>query len=113
MRPDDEAMEILVTKLVRTPRLTMACVYHLPDRELAVEVQILELYRKKLGPTYRRSVRSLKTFKPTISAKAHHQNAAPPTSGVTGGAVLALTAWVAILCMWIGAMGTQFLLRQP
>lgn len=34
-------------------------------------------------------------------------------AGVTGGAVLALTAWVAILCMWIGAMGTQFLLRQP
>lgn len=34
-------------------------------------------------------------------------------AGVTGGAVLALTAWVAILCMWIGAMGTQFLLRHP
>ncbi len=34
-------------------------------------------------------------------------------AGVTGGAILALTAWVAIFCMWLGALATQFLLRQP
>ena len=38
-------------------------------------------------------------------------------AGMTGGAVLALTAWVALLCMWLGAGLTDLLvdrrLRQP
>ncbi|WP_270730816.1 YeeE/YedE family protein [Shimia sp. Alg240-R146] len=34
-------------------------------------------------------------------------------AGVTGGAILALTAWVAIFCMWLGALGTQWMLRTP
>lgn len=28
-------------------------------------------------------------------------------AGITGGSVLALTAWVAVFCMWLGALATQ------
>lgn len=31
-------------------------------------------------------------------------------AGMSGGAIFALTAWVAIFCMWIGAMGTHMVL---
>ncbi len=39
-------------------------------------------------------------------------------AGVSGGSILALTAWLAVFCMWLGAMATQRLqeapwLRQP
>lgn len=39
-------------------------------------------------------------------------------AGVSGGAILALTAWVAVFCMWVGALLTQWALetgprRQP
>ncbi|HKL06829.1 MAG TPA: YeeE/YedE family protein [Roseovarius sp.] len=33
-------------------------------------------------------------------------------NGVTGGSVFAGTAWLALLCMWIGAMITDFLVDQ-
>ena len=33
-------------------------------------------------------------------------------NGVTGGSVFAGTAWLALLCMWIGAMVTDFLVDQ-
>lgn len=33
-------------------------------------------------------------------------------AGVTGGALLATTAWLAVGCMWVGAIGTHHLLRQ-
>ena len=32
--------------------------------------------------------------------------------GIAGGSIFALTAWVALFCMWIGAMGTHVLLRM-
>jgi uncharacterized membrane protein YedE/YeeE len=34
-------------------------------------------------------------------------------AGVTGGSVFAGTAWLALFCMWIGAMATDLLLDQP
>jgi uncharacterized membrane protein YedE/YeeE len=35
-------------------------------------------------------------------------------AGLSGGAIFAVTAWVAVAAMWIGAMGTQILLdRSP
>ena len=33
-------------------------------------------------------------------------------AGVTGGAILALTAWVAVFCMWVGAMSTHLLISR-
>ncbi|MEZ5911489.1 MAG: YeeE/YedE family protein [Paracoccaceae bacterium] len=33
-------------------------------------------------------------------------------AGVTGGSIFAGTAWLALLCMWIGAMATDFLVDQ-
>lgn len=33
-------------------------------------------------------------------------------AGVTGGSIFAGTAWVALLCMWIGAMATDIILDQ-
>jgi uncharacterized protein len=33
-------------------------------------------------------------------------------AGVTGGSIFAATAWLALFCMWIGAMATDFLLDQ-
>ncbi|GAA6187766.1 YeeE/YedE family protein [Litorivita sp. NS0012-18] len=33
-------------------------------------------------------------------------------AGVTGGSIFAGTAWLALLCMWIGAMATDLLLDQ-
>ena len=33
-------------------------------------------------------------------------------AGVTGGSVFAATAWLALFCMWIGAMTTDYLLDQ-
>lgn len=32
-------------------------------------------------------------------------------AGLTGGSILALTAWVAVFCMWVGAMATHFALH--
>ena len=29
-----------------------------------------------------------------------------------GGAILALTAWVAVFCMWVGAVATQLVLTS-
>ena len=34
-------------------------------------------------------------------------------AGVTGGSVFAATAWLALACMWVGAMVTDFLVDQP
>ncbi len=35
-------------------------------------------------------------------------------AGMTGGAVLALTAWIALVCMWLGAGMTDLVLdRKP
>ena len=34
-------------------------------------------------------------------------------AGVTGGSIFAGTAWLALFCMWIGAMVTDFLVDQP
>lgn len=34
-------------------------------------------------------------------------------AGVTGGSIFVATAWLALLCMWIGAGITDFLLDQP
>ncbi len=34
-------------------------------------------------------------------------------AGVTGGAIFAVTAWVALLAMWIGAMATHLLVDRP
>ncbi|ANP37913.1 lipocalin [Phaeobacter gallaeciensis] len=34
-------------------------------------------------------------------------------AGVTGGSIFAGTAWLALFCMWIGAMLTDFLIDQP
>lgn len=34
-------------------------------------------------------------------------------AGVTGGSIFVATAWLALLCMWIGAGVTDFLLDQP
>jgi uncharacterized protein len=34
-------------------------------------------------------------------------------AGVTGGSIFAATAWLALFCMWIGAMGTDYLIDQP
>ena len=34
-------------------------------------------------------------------------------AGVTGGSAFSLTAWVALTCMWIGAVATDFLVDQP
>jgi hypothetical protein len=31
---------------------------------------------------------------------------------VTGGSVFAGTAWLALFCMWLGAMATDFVLDQ-
>ena len=33
-------------------------------------------------------------------------------AGMSGGAIFALTAWVAVFCMWLGAVGTQIVLRS-
>ena len=33
-------------------------------------------------------------------------------AGLSGGAIMALTAWVAVFCMWLGAMATQALLNR-
>ena len=32
-------------------------------------------------------------------------------AGLTGGSILALTAWLAVFCMWIGAMATHLALN--
>ena len=34
-------------------------------------------------------------------------------AGVTGGSIFVATAWLALLCMWIGAVLTDFLVDQP
>ncbi len=34
-------------------------------------------------------------------------------AGVTGGSIFVATAWLALLCMWIGAMITDYLVDQP
>jgi uncharacterized membrane protein YedE/YeeE len=34
-------------------------------------------------------------------------------AGVTGGSVFAATAWLALACMWVGAMITDWLVDQP
>ncbi len=34
-------------------------------------------------------------------------------AGVTGGSIFAGTAWLALFCMWVGAMITDFLVDQP
>ena len=34
-------------------------------------------------------------------------------AGMSGGAILALTAWVAVTAMWVGAMATHLLLARP
>lgn len=34
-------------------------------------------------------------------------------AGVTGGSIFAGTAWLALFCMWLGAMATDFLIDQP
>jgi len=34
-------------------------------------------------------------------------------AGVTGGALLAMTAWVALFCMWLGAGATDWLVDKP
>ena len=34
-------------------------------------------------------------------------------AGMSGGAIFSLTAWVAVGCMWIGAMGAQLFLERP
>ena len=34
-------------------------------------------------------------------------------AGVSGGAILSLTAWVAAAAMWVGALLTQALLEGP
>jgi uncharacterized protein len=34
-------------------------------------------------------------------------------AGVTGGSVFAATAWLALACMWVGAMVTDWLVDQP
>jgi uncharacterized membrane protein YedE/YeeE len=34
-------------------------------------------------------------------------------AGVTGGAVFAITAWVAIFSMWMGGLLTQWLVDRP
>ena len=31
-------------------------------------------------------------------------------AGLSGGAILALTAWCAVFCMWVGAVATQLVL---
>lgn len=33
-------------------------------------------------------------------------------AGMSGGAILALTAWVAVFCMWVGAIATQLVLTS-
>ena len=33
-------------------------------------------------------------------------------AGVTGGSIFVATAWIALLCMWIGAVITDFLVDQ-
>lgn len=33
-------------------------------------------------------------------------------AGMSGGSIFAITAWVAVLCMWLGAMSTHFLLSK-
>ena len=34
-------------------------------------------------------------------------------AGMSGGAIFSLTAWVAVACMWVGAMATHRLLQRP
>jgi len=34
-------------------------------------------------------------------------------AGVTGGSIFVGTAWLALFCMWIGAMATDYLIDQP
>jgi len=34
-------------------------------------------------------------------------------AGMSGGAIFALTAWVAVAAMWAGAMATHILLNRP
>jgi uncharacterized membrane protein YedE/YeeE len=34
-------------------------------------------------------------------------------AGVTGGSIFAATAWLALLCMWIGAAITDVVVDQP
>ena len=34
-------------------------------------------------------------------------------AGVTGGAIFAVTAWVALLATWVGAMATHLLVDRP
>ena len=34
-------------------------------------------------------------------------------AGMSGGSIFAVTAWVALFCMWIGAMVTHLLLLRP
>ena len=33
-------------------------------------------------------------------------------AGVTGGSVFAATAWLALFCMWVGAIATDFVVDQ-
>ncbi|SMX30958.1 YeeE/YedE family protein [Octadecabacter ascidiaceicola] len=34
-------------------------------------------------------------------------------AGMSGGAIFSLTAWVAVACMWLGAMGAKLVLDRP
>jgi uncharacterized membrane protein YedE/YeeE len=34
-------------------------------------------------------------------------------AGVTGASTFAMTAWLALTCMWIGAVATDYLVDQP
>ena len=33
-------------------------------------------------------------------------------AGMSGGSILAVTAWLAVFCMWIGAMATHWILAS-
>ena len=34
-------------------------------------------------------------------------------AGVTGGSIFAATAWLALFCMWVGAVITDYVIDQP
>jgi hypothetical protein len=71
--------EVRIEKLATVPRRLLVCVYHLPDRDLAVETEILESKARDLSDELWRSLRSLVV---TGEAKKKPEPAASRPGGI-------------------------------
>lgn len=75
--------EIKIEKMTAVPRRLLACIYHLPDRDLAVEAEILETDAAGQSKTVSRSLESLVV---TGDAKKPESAASRPGPLVAGDA---------------------------